>query len=74
MAEGKSSNDGREVIGIVSMGFKECAQGLPGYYTRVEKYTDWIVKEVERSYRRCTSCDKKSSTSEQLRQPRGSFQ
>lgn len=33
--------------GIVSFGPKTCGQkGIPGVYTRVSSYTDWIVKNI----------------------------
>lgn len=55
VADGESSGDGREIIGIVSQGNKDCTKGKPAYYTRVNTYTNWIQEQVRESNRRSRS-------------------
>ncbi len=40
--------DGYELIqiGIVSYGSRDCSSGLPGVYTRVSAYVDWIKRNL----------------------------
>ena len=33
--------------GIVSFGSSRCNGGIPGIYTNVEYYMDWIIKHLE---------------------------
>ena len=35
------------LLGIVSSGSSDCTQGLPGVYTRVSEYIDWIRKNIK---------------------------
>ncbi|KAJ8976388.1 hypothetical protein NQ317_003343 [Molorchus minor] len=37
---------GNEVIGIVSFGVKDCVQGFPSGYTRIDSYFDWIEEHT----------------------------
>ena len=34
-------------IGLVSFGTKTCAVGIPGVYTKVEKFLPWIDKNLK---------------------------
>lgn len=40
------SKSNGNLIGIVSTGFGCARKGLPGIYTRLSKYTNWIVRQV----------------------------
>lgn len=33
------------IIGIIASGF-ECGRGIPGIYTRVSQYKDWIEQNI----------------------------
>ena len=47
----QDSPDGRStIIGIVSAGVG-CGEGYPGWYTRVESYTDWVQCIIDQSVR-----------------------
>ncbi len=34
-------------VGVVSFGTIKCGRGLPGIYTRVSAYLDWIDSKLE---------------------------
>ena len=38
------------IIGIISFGTVQCDGRLPGVYTRVSKYIDWIRKTIDSSH------------------------
>jgi secreted trypsin-like serine protease len=40
-----STDDNKYLFGIISYG-NGCASTYPGIYTRVDKYLDWIEKEM----------------------------
>jgi len=44
-----SSLHGPQLIGIVSNGAESCMGGLPGIFTRVSHYIDWIYLAMERA-------------------------
>lgn len=47
MVAGASTCEVKEVVGIVSRGVVECKKtDVPGTYTRIEYYLDWIVRTV----------------------------
>ncbi|XP_066943062.1 venom protease-like [Macrobrachium rosenbergii] len=47
MVPTRSTCEVKEVIGLVSRGVEECrGTNVPGTYTRIEYYLDWIVKTV----------------------------
>ena len=35
------------VVGVVSFGTSRCGIGVPGIYTRVSNYRQWIVKNLQ---------------------------
>jgi len=73
---GASESEGRQIIGIVSMGAKKCGVRA-GIYTRVNKYTEWIKETIEKSWRNHVLEVEATNRgrSEQLREPRkSSFQ
>lgn len=35
------------VAGVVSFGGANCGQGLPGVYTKIENYLEWISDNIE---------------------------
>ena len=34
-------------LGIISFGSKKCGQGVPGVFTKVTSYLDWIASHLE---------------------------
>ncbi len=51
-----NTNQGWQLLGIVSAGFGCAAEGYPGIYTRVEKFSQWVEQitdgiAIEQSYR-----------------------
>merc|ERR1711935_15042 len=40
------SDEPRHQIGLVSFGTKKCGEGVPGVYTRVAEYMDWIESKL----------------------------
>ena len=41
------SDDPWHQIGLVSFGTKACGKGVPGVYTRVAEYMDWIESKLQ---------------------------
>jgi secreted trypsin-like serine protease len=39
-----------EVVGITSIGSTKCGTGIPGVYTRVEAFVDWIYAVLSRDF------------------------
>ncbi len=47
--------DGRvEVVGLVSWGFKCDSVGMPGVYTKVQFFVDWIKENIQVNNQECT--------------------
>ena len=36
-----------EIVGVTSIGSTACGSGLPGVYTKVDSYIDWINEVVD---------------------------
>ena len=44
----RDEDDLYKVVGVVSFGPRFCGtRGLPGVYTRVTRYTRWILENIE---------------------------